>query len=336
MTSEDLIKEWRTKPSKPVYWLEGEEDFYIDKLMDFAETNLLKEEERSFNQVTFYGRDALWPDVVNACSRYPMFGEKQVILLKEAQLMKDIDRLESYISNPLSSTILIIGYKGKTLDKRGKLSKVINKTAILFQSKKIQDEKLMDWIINYKQSNGVQLSPGAAALLADHIGNDLSRITNEIDKVTMNIGTKKIITEDDIEKFVGISKEYNVFELQNALSKKDLPKAIRIIQYFEHNPKAGPIQLLLPSLYVFFSKILQIYQMSDKSYEAVSKLFYFNPRAAKQAIDTAMNFSLSSTEKVLLLLHHYNLMSVGINNAGISDAALMKELASKIILHEKT
>ncbi len=335
MTAEDILKGWRTKQYRPVYWLEGEEDFYIDKLVNFAEENLLPEEERSFNQVTYYGRDAIWSDVVNACSKYPMFGEKQLVLLKEAQLMKDIDRLENYVSNPLSSTIFIVAYKGKTLDKRGKLSKVINKSAVLFQSKKIPDEKLMEWISNYKQGNGIQLSPGAAALMADHIGNDLNRITNEIDKVSMNIGSRQVISEDDIEKFVGISKEYNVFELQNALGKKDLPKAIKIIQYFHHNPKAGPIQLLLPSIYAFFSKILQVYQLNDKSYESVSKLFYFNSRAAKQAIDTAMNFSLKGTEKVLLLLHHYNLKSIGIDNGSISDADLMKELAAKIILQDK-
>ncbi|MEO7523195.1 MAG: DNA polymerase III subunit delta, partial [Ferruginibacter sp.] len=238
-------------------------------------------------------------------------------------------------SNPLSSTTFIVGHKGKNLDKRGKLSKVVAKAAVLFQSKKIAEEKLMDWISNYKPGNNIQMSPGAAALLADHIGNDLNRIANEIEKVSLNIGTKQIITEDDIEQFVGISKDYNVFELQNALGKKDLPKAIKIIQYFDHNPKAGPIQLLLPSIYGFFSKILQIYQLNDKSYESVSKLFYFNSKAAKQAIDTATNFSLKATEQVLLLLHHYNLKSVGIDNGGISDTDLMKELAAKIILQEK-
>lgn len=335
MTAEEIIKEWRGKQYRPVYWLEGEEDFYIDKLIDFAEENILPEEERAFNQSTFYGRDAVWSDIVNACSRYPMFGERQVILLKEAQLMKDIDKLESYILNPLSSTTFIVAYKGKNLDKRGKLSKVVAKNAVLFQSKKIADEKIMDWISNYKPVNNIQLSPGAAALLADHIGNDLNRIANEIEKVSLNIGARQIITEDDIEQFVGISKEYNVFELQNALGKKDLPKAIRIIQYFDHNPKAGPIQLLLPSIYAFFSKILQIYQLNDKSYESVSKLFYFNSKAAKQAIETATNFSLKATEQVLLLLHHYNLKSIGIDNSAASDADLMKELASKIILQEK-
>ncbi|MEO7801483.1 MAG: DNA polymerase III subunit delta [Ginsengibacter sp.] len=336
MTADEIIKGWRAKQYRPVYWFEGEEDYYIDKLIDFAEKNLLPEEQRAFNQSIFYGRDAAWADIVNACSRYPMFGERQIILLKEAQLMKDIEKLEFYISNPLSSTIFIVAYKGKNLDKRGKLSKIIARSAVLFQSKKIPDEKLMEWISGYKPGNNIQLSPGAAMLLADHLGNDLNRIANEIEKVLLNIGARQIITEDDIEQFVGISKEYNVFELQNALGKKDLPKAISIIQYFGHNPKAGPIQLLLPSIYGFFSKILQIYQLNDKSYESVSKLFYFNSKAAKQAIETATNFSLKTTEQVLLLLHHYNLKSIGIDNGGISDADLMKELASKIILQEKT
>jgi DNA polymerase-3 subunit delta len=194
---------------------------------------------------------------------------------------------------------------------------------------------LPSWIGDFVNSRGFDIAPRALLLLADHIGNDLSRIANEVDKVVLNLGNRKNITEDDIEKFVGISKEYNVFELQEAISNKDLAKAVRIIQYFEANPKAGPIQMLLPALYNHFSKVITIFQMSDKSEKAITPLFYKNSFAARQALETVMNYSYSGVEQTLMILHEYNLKSVGIRNVGLPDASLMKEMAVKIIYHDK-
>lgn len=331
MSASAIISEWKSKNFKPIYWLEGEEGFFIDEIMDFAEKQILSEADAQFNLTVFYGKDANWADIVNACRRYPMFAERQVVLLKEAQQMKDIDKLESYIENPLGSTILVVSYKGKTLDGRSKLSKLIKKKGEVFLSKKMYDDKLPLWINDYLKAEGLQINPRALILLVDHIGNDLSRIVNEIEKLVLNLEERKTITEDDIEKYIGISKEYNIYELQNALSKKDLAKAIRIIQYFDANPRAVPIQLILPSLYGYFAKILTVYQMKDKSEKALKPLFFFNPSLTAQVMQTLKNYSFSDIEKVILLLHDANLKSIGIGTSGVSIGAIMKELSYKII-----
>ena len=331
MSTPAIISEWNSKVFKPIYWLEGEEDFFIDEIMAFAEKRILSEADAEFNLTVFYGKDANWADIINACRRYPMFAERQVVLLKEAQQMKDIDKLESYVENPLNSTVLVVSYKGKTLDGRGKLSKLIKKKGEVFLSKKIYEDKLPLWVSDYLNAHKLQINPGALILLVDHIGNDLSRIVNEIEKLVLNLGDRKNITEDDIEKYIGISKEYNIYELQNAFSKKDLAKAIRIVQYFDANPKAVPVQLLLPSLYGYFSKILAVYQMKDKSEKALKPLFFFNPSLTAQVMQTLKNYSFSDVEKIILLLHDANLKSIGIGTSGMSYGAIMKELSYKII-----
>lgn len=333
MSAEKIIAGWKKNIFKPFYWLEGEEEFYIDLVVDHAEYNILSEADASFNLTVFYGKDANWTEVVNACSRYPMFAERQVVILKEAQQMKEIDRLENYITNPLASTVLVVSYKGKTIDGRSKLAKLLKLHGEVLTAKKLYDNQLPAWTAEYIQSKGYSITPRAVNLLVDHIGNDLSRIANELEKVSMNLGDTKNITEDDIEKYVGISKEYNVFELQQALSNKDLAKAITIIQYFEGNPKAAPIQMVLPALYNHFSKVLSVFQMPDKTEKALRPMFYNNPYAARQALETVLNYSYSGVEQTLMLLHEYNLKSVGINSMGVSDASLMKELAVKIISH---
>jgi DNA polymerase-3 subunit delta len=260
-----------------------------------------------------------------------MFAERQVVLLKEAQQMKDVEKLESYVENPLLSTILVVSYKGKTLDGRQKFSKLIKKKGEVFLSKKIYDNQLPAWTNSYLQSNGFQIKPKALHLLVDHIGNDLSRIVNEIEKLSLNLGKEKNISEDDIEKYIGISKEYNIFELQNALSKKNASKAIRIIQYLEANPKAIPIQLILPSLYGYFAKILAVYQMPDRSERALKPVFSFNSFLVEQVMETMKNYSYAEIEQVILLLHDANLKSIGIGISGISIGSLMKELSYKIM-----
>ena len=333
MSAEKIILDWKKNIFKPFYWLEGEEEFYIDTVVDYAEHNILPEADLAFNLSVFYGRDANWAEVVNACSRYPMFAQRQVVLLKEAQQMKDIDKLENYITNPLASTVLVVSYKGKTIDGRSKLAKLLKQHGEVLTTKKLYDNQLPGWTNDYIQSKGYTITPRALTLLVDHIGNDLNRIANEVEKVSMNLDNRNNITEDDIEKYVGISKEYNVFELQQALSNKDLAKAITIIQYFEGNPKAAPIQMLLPALYNHFSKALTVFQMPDKTEKALRPMFYNNPYAARQALETVLNYSYTGVEQTLILLHEYNLKSVGINNFGISDASLMKELAVKIINH---
>ena len=331
MSALTIISDWKKNIYKPLYWLEGDEEFYIDEVMEYAEKKILSAAEAEFNLSIFYGKDANSADVLNACRRYPMFSERQVVLLKEAQQMKEIEKLEGYIEKPLGSTILVVSYKGKTIDGRSRISKLIKKHGEVFLSKKIYDNQLPSWTNGYLQSKGYQVTPRALTLLVDHIGNDLNRIANEVEKLSINLVGKKNITEDDIEKYIGVSKEYNIFELQHALSKKDLSKAIRIIQYFEANPKAVPIQLVLPSLYNYFAKILVIYQMNDKSEKALRPVFYNNPYLVQQAMDMLMNYSFAEAEQAIILLHDYNLKSVGIRNHGTPGGSLMKELAYKII-----
>ena len=331
MSTISIISEWKQNHFKPIYWLEGEEEYFIDEIMEYAEKKILSEVDASFNQTVFYGKDANWADIINACRRYPMFAERQVVLLKEAQQMKDLEKLESYIENPLGSTILVVSYKGKTLDGRSKFSKLIKKKGEVFLSKKIYDNQLPAWVNDYLQTNGFNITSKALNLLVEHIGNDLSRIVNEIEKLSLNIDKGKNITEDDIEKYIGISKEYNIFELQRAFSKKDNAKTIRILQYFEANPKAVPIQLILPSLYSYFVKILPVYQMADKSERALKPLFSFNPHLVDQVLDTLKNYSFSQMEQIIILLHHSNLKSIGIDSSGLSAGSIMKELSYKIM-----
>jgi DNA polymerase-3 subunit delta len=261
---------------KPLYWLEGDEPYFIDKIVHYAEHNILSESEAGFNLTVFYGRDAEWATIVNACRRYPMFAERQVVILKEAQQMKQIEMLHSYIENPLSSTILVVGHKDKKLDGRSSLAKVIKKKGEYVESKKMYDNQLPEWTRSMVHAKGFEIKPQALQLLIDHIGNDLNRLENEVEKAALNLDTKKTIDENDIEKYVGISKEFNAFELQAAIAKKDIAKAIRIIQYFQSNPKAAPIQMVLPAMYSFFSKVYSIFGMSDRSENGVKSLFSNN------------------------------------------------------------
>ncbi len=331
MSAEKILNDWKLKLYKPVYWLEGEEDYFIDKVVQFAEHNILSESEASFNLSVFYGRDASWSDVVNACMRYPMFADRQVVILKEGQQMKDIAKLENYIANPLKSTVFIVSYKDKKVDGRSKLAKLLKEKGELLSTKKLYENQLPEWTSDLTRSKGYGIQQKALLLLVDHIGNDLSRIDKEIDKLLVNIGTRKTITEDDVEKYVGISKEYNPFELQNALARKDIFKAIQIVNYFEANPKAAPIQLVLPTLYNLFSKTYMIFGQTSSDEKAVALNIGVNPYFVKDYLLAAKNYGYEGVEKALLLLHHYNLRSVGVADVGTSDGALMKELVMKMM-----
>jgi DNA polymerase-3 subunit delta len=333
MSIDSIISSWKKKVFKPVYWIEGEEDFYINKIMDYAEHQILTEAEAGFNLTVFYGKDANWPDVVNACCRYPMFADRQVVLLKEAQQMKDIDKLDNYISKPLASTIFVIAFKDKKLDGRLSLAKVLkDKPHIeLFNSRKLKDNQLSEWAGDLIVSKGFTISPKALVLIVENIGNDLSRIESEIEKLSLNLGNRKNISEDDVEKYVGISKEYNMFELQDAFGKRDLSKAIRIIQYFESNPKAYPIQLILPTVYGFFSKCFMVFSAPESDEKGIAATIGVSPYFVKSYIVAVKQYAFEGIERAILLLHEYNLKSIGINDAGTRDGSLLKELAFKII-----
>jgi DNA polymerase-3 subunit delta len=314
-----------------VYWLEGEEEYFIDKAVDFAEHHILNESEASFNLTIFYGKDANWPDVINACRRYPMFAERQVVLLKEAQQMRDLEKLESYIENPLLSTVFVVSYKEKKLDARKKFTKLVKEKGVLLTTKKMYENQLPEWTNNMLQEKGLTITQKGLALLIEHIGNDLTRIENEVDKIHVNLGKRTNIIEDDIENYIGVSKEFNVFELQSAMAAKDMQRSIRIIQYFESNPKAAPIQLVLPSLYSFFSKVFMIFGAGTKDEKTIATSIGVNPYFMKEYMQAARIYSYSGVEKALLLLHQYNLRSVGVGDSGTEDASLLKEMVVKIL-----
>jgi len=323
---EKILTDWKKGNFKPIYWLEGEEPYFIDQLVDYAEHKILSESEMGFNLTVFYGKDADWAAVVNACRRYPMFAERQVVLLKEAQQMKDIDKIEGYIDNPLSSTIFVVSYKDKKVDGRSKLSKTLKQKGELLTTKKIYDNQLPEWANQMVQQHGLTINQRALLMLVDHIGNDLIRIQNEIEKLAVNLGARKNITEDDIENYIGVSKEFNVFEMQDAIAKKNFSKAIRIIQYFEANPKAAPIQMILPALYNFFSKVFMVFGAGSNDEKQIATALGINPYFMKDYMQAARNYSFNGVERILLLLHEYNLRSVGVHDAGTGDAGLMKEI----------
>jgi DNA polymerase-3 subunit delta len=331
MKPEKIIEDLKKGKFKPVYWLEGEEDFFIDQVLHYAEDHILPESEAAFNKTVMYGRDTDWATVLNACRRYPMFAERQVVILKEAQSMRDIDKLEAYIDQPLTSTLLFIGYKGKKVDGRTKLAKTLKTKGEMLTTRKLYENELPDWVMQLIRSKGFTINNKALFLLIDHIGNDLSRMNNEIDKITINLAGRNNITEDDIENFVGISKEYNVFELQDALARRDLYKAIRIAQYFENNPKAAPLPLVFPSLYSFFSKLQMIYTSQSGSDKSLSSAIGVPEWKMKDYQQAAGRYNLMAVEKNILLLHEYNLRSIGVNDAGTEDGQLLKEMLVKMI-----
>jgi DNA polymerase III subunit delta len=330
MKAEKIISDLKKGAFHPVYWLEGDEEYFIDTIIRFAEENILNESEASFNQTVFYGRDADWASVINACRRYPMFAERQVVIIKEAQSMKDVEKLEGYIEKPLSSTLLFIAYKGKKVDGRTKLAKLLKDKTVLYTSKKLYENELPEWTSQLVSSKGFTINNKALSLLIDHIGNDLSRISNEVDKMVLNLAGRKNITEDDIEQFVGISKEFNVFELQDALGKRDFYKAIRIANYFEHNPKAGPLQLIFPSLYGFFSKVQMVYGATGNE-KSLAAQIGISEWKIREYINAAKKYDPHAVEKNILLLNQYNLKSIGIDDAGTSDGMLLKEMIAKMM-----
>jgi DNA polymerase-3 subunit delta len=326
-----IIANWKNNVFDAVYWLEGEEPFYIDQVVEYGEKHLLVEAEQPFNLSIFYGKDANWADVINACKRYPVFAERQVVILKEAQHMGQLEKLLSYIENPLSSTIFIVAHKDKNVDGRGALAKALKKHAVVVSTKKMYDNKLPEWVMGWVSERGYQISPKAVQIIVDHIGNDLSRIQNELEKLIVNLGDRKKITEDDIEKYIGISKEYNAFEFQDAVAQKNFSKAIKMIQYFESNNKAAPIQLILPTLYAFFSKLYAIYGLGTSDEKRIASEVGIPPFLVRNYSAAARHYSYGKVEQILLTIQEYNLRVIGINNADNSDGDLLKELVIKIM-----
>ena len=332
MTFEQLLSELQNKKFQPIYLLMGDEPYFIDRITEYIEKNALQESEKSFNQVVLYGNDVDAAAVINTSKRYPMMSEYQVVIVKEAQNIKNFDDLVYYVESPLKSTILVLNYKYKKLDKRKKLYGAFTKNAVVFESDKLYESKIPEWITGYLGKKGFAIQPAASVLLSEFLGNDLGKIVNELEKLILTLPqNEKAITPSHIEKNIGISKDYNNFELQNALAVKDVLKANRIINYFDKNQKNNPFTLTITSLYFYFSKILLYHSLPDKSKGNVASALKINPYFVNDYQKAAKNYPFNKTKNIISLLREYDLKSKGVGNVSASPGDLLKELIYKII-----
>ncbi len=317
---------------KPIYFLMGEEPYYIDKISDFIEESLLTEEEKGFNQMVLYGRDTTIEDIVSNARRYPMMAERQVIIIKEAQdLSKSIEKLEPYAENPQPTTTLVFCYKYKKIDKRKKLYKAVSKTGILFEGKTLYESQIPGWIQKTLKSRDYQISPKAAQMLLEFLGTDLGKIDNELRKLQLIIPPGATITPELIEENIGISKDFNNFELRNAIGEKDDLKAHRIINYFAQNQKDHPMVVTVSLLYSFFSQILQYHGLSDKSKGNVSKSLKVNPYFVKDYVLAAGNYPMKKASVAIQYIRETDVKGKGVGAAGVPPGDLLKELLVKIM-----
>jgi len=310
----------------------GEEPWFIDKITETIEKKVLNEEEKTFNQIVYYGKDTDIETVINTAKRYPMMTNQQVVILKEAQYIKEIDKLTFYLEKPLKSTILVINYKYNKLDKRTKLYKSLTKNALLFKSDKLYDNQIPGWIDAYLKDKGYMLEPGIGIVLTDFLGNDLSKIVNELEKliIVLPSGQKKI-TASLVEKNIGISKDFNNFELYKAMARKEILKANRIVQYFCDNPKNNPLTVTMASLYFFFSKVLLYHHTKDKSSRNIAVSLKINPYFIKDYEQAARNYPPEKTIQIISYLREYDRKSKGVGNVTTSDCDLLRELTYKIL-----
>ena len=336
MKYQQIISELKKKIYKPIYFLEGEEPYFIDKITQYIQDQVLDEAEKSFNQTILYGKDATVDSVISAARRFPMMGNNQVVIVKEAQNMKDLKSLEAYVDNPQKSTILLICYKYKKLDKRTKLYKKLNsknnKSTVYFTSNKIQEYLIPEWIGKYLGSKNIKINPEAATLLTEYLGNDLNKISHELNKLMISLPDDvKTITSKDIETNIGISKDYNPFELNNALAIKDIVKANRIIQHFGKNPNETPMPMIIGSLYYFFSKLLGYHRLDKSDQKSIQYKLKTYPTMISQLKKAVNKYSVKKTALIIGYLREYDLKSKGLNNVGANDEELMKELIFKIL-----
>lgn len=320
-----IAKEIKSGKIKPLYLLTGEEPYFIDFISDYIEKTVLSEDEKAFNQMVLYGRDVTIDDIVGHAKRYPMMADRQVIIVKEAQeLSRTIDNLEAYCKNPQPTTVLVICYKYKKIDKRKTLYKTLKANGVILDEKKLYDNQVGTWITKVLSSKGYQIVPKAAIMLVEFLGNDLSKISNELDKLTQIIKPDQQITPELIEQNIGISKDFNNFELQNAIGGKDINKAFRIINYFAQNPKDNPLVMTVALLYSFFSKVLRYHALPNKN--SAAKELGINPYFVKDYQLAAKNYPMKKVSGILSKLRDTDMKSKGVGAAGVSDGDLLKEL----------
>lgn len=327
-----IVNEIQKGNIKPLYFLMGEEPYYIDKISDFISENILTEEERGFNQMHIYGRDTSIDEIVSNAKRYPMMAERQVVIVKEAQdLSRSIEKLADYAENPQPTTVLVICYKYKKIDKRKKLYKAIAKTGLIFEGKRLYENQVGDWIIKTLKSRDYTISPKAAQMLVEFLGTDLGKIDNELQKLQLICPVGTSISPEIIEENIGISKDFNNFELRNAIGERDSLKAHRIANYFAQNPKDNPLVMTISLLFSYFSQILQYHGLSDKSKGSVAKQLKVNPYFVSDYAIAARNYPMKKVSRAISLLQETDVKSKGVGAANVSQGDLLKELLVKIM-----
>lgn len=325
-----LYQSLQKKQFAPVYLIDGEEAYYLDKVTEFFEEGILQPSERDFNLLVLYGKDVQWHDVVNACRRFPMFAEKQVVILRDAALLKDFNELAGYLENPSPTTVFLIEHRFKKADGRSKVVKLAKEKGFYFTSDKLRDEKIPEWIEGYGKDIDFHIGEREAQIMATYLGNDLQRIANEIEKVRINVPEEKALTAELIQKYIGVSREYNVFEFPEALTGGDKDKLYRMLSYFLANPKSSPMPLIIGSFYSHFNKIYQAHFLRGKSDKDAAAALGTYPSRVRDYMMTAQVWSLPRVEYCLMLLGKYSTAAVGIeNNTG--DRELLKEMVGKMV-----
>ena len=324
-----IINDIKSGNIKPVYFLMGEEPYYIDGIANYIEDRILSEEEKGFNQMVLYGRDVTIDEIVSNAKRYPMMAERQVVIVKEAQdLSRTIENLVAYVKDPQPTTVLVLCYKYKKLDARKKLSKEIKKTGVLFESKKLYENQVPDWIKRVLAGKGYTITPKAAQMLTEFLGNDLSKVNNELQKLQLIIQPGEQITPQLIERNIGISKDFNNFELQNAIGARDIKKAYSIVQYFGQNPKNNPMVMTVALMYSFFSKLLKYHALSDKNQAA--RALGVSPYFIKDYQLAARNYPMKKVSAIIGSIREVDMKSKGVGAANIEQGDLLKEMLVKI------
>jgi len=330
---EHIIRDIQNNIFSPVYFLSGEEPYFIDNITSLLENSILDEGLKGFNQTIVYGRDVNVKDVIDLSRRYPMMGNYQVVIVKEAQYLNQIEDLEPYIVSPLDTTILIVAYKHKKVDKRKSFYKKMksSKSTIVFDSEKVRDYLIPKWIEAEIRALGFSISPVALMLMSEYLGNDLGKISNEIDKLVINLNAQTQITEVEIEENIGISKDYNLFELQNALSEKDQLKAHRIIQYFEANPKEHPLQMISPMLHNYFMKVFLYHNIRNKEPNKIASELGVHPFFVKDYSKAARTFSPQKIKEIISSIRTLDLKSKGVGSNDATSYGNLKELVFSVM-----
>ena len=333
LTFQELKRELKQKQFKPVYLLYGEEAYFIDQITEYMEKNVLSDSEKGFNQSVVYGAETNFNELMSSLKRYPVMSNYQLIILKEAQRMKDVKKLISYLESPVSSTILVINYRKKTsfIDKRSKSFKNMKSGVVFMNAQKLYEDKIPGWINEYVKSRGYLIDPQTSMILTSNVGADLLKLTNELEKVMINVKHGQKIEPSHIEKYIGISKEYNIFEFQNALGNKDHERIYRMLSVFKSNPKEHHILKYIGALYSFYVKIFKYHELKNQDRGVIAKSLGVNPYFLKDYAKATRNYNLNQTINAIQVLHQYDLKSKGVNSGTQDSYQLFKEMVFKLL-----